>query len=269
MNISFISDLHVDHHIKNQTDLKTITSFIESIIKTDKSDKDVIVIAGDLSHDNLVSDIVIRTFSEHYNHVFIVLGNHDYYLLNSQKEIYHNDSTLRATDLNAMCKVYQNVTLFNNHDQFLYNYKGILFSGCTMMCHPTTEEGRSFYKYQMNDSKYIKADIKQLHDNDLELYQKIKKHHPDIFISHYPTITTNSHLRYPKHQMESFKCDVPYHVAPIQIFGHVHEHFTKYNFLDEHTFYVNTYGYPHEILNPAIQTIHVDVDGGIARSSEK
>lgn len=267
MNISFISDLHIDHHIKNQKDPETITSFIESIIKTDKSNKDVMVIAGDISHDNLVSDIVIKTFSKHYNHVFIVPGNHDYYLMNNQKDTYYNDSMFRLAELDEMCDIYSNVTLFNNHNRIVYNYNGVVFAGCTMMCYPTTEEGQSFYKYQMNDSKYIKTDLKKQHQYDLYKYNEIKNHKPDIFISHYPTITTNSHLRYPKHQMDSFKCDVPYHVAPIQIFGHVHEPFTKYNFLDEHTFYVNTYGYPHEILNPAIQTIHVD--GSITRNKEK
>lgn len=85
MKVSYISDLHLDFHVKYGSNedkmFKKTREFIEKLIQSDVGDKEVIVIAGDLSHYNKQSIAALEVFNEHYELVLFVPGNHDYYLV--------------------------------------------------------------------------------------------------------------------------------------------------------------------------------------------
>ena len=260
MNIAYINDLHIDHHIKYNKNkekyYESIKTFIINLInKSHLNEKDVLIIAGDLSHYNDISHLVLKTFSQYFNIVFFVPGNHDYYLISKNQLNKHQSSYNRVKNLILRCYDLKNVIIF--HSSFNNNYyKNKLFGGLTMTSLPKTEEEITFYNLFMNDKKYINNDVSYLNNKDVNQYYKLKDKHLDVFISHYPIITTDTHLRHLNDgSMGSYKCQVNELIAPINFFGHVHE-IKNYHFNNFH-FYTNALGYPHESLNTQIQEINI------------
>lgn len=260
MNIAYINDLHIDHHIKynkNQNKYyQSIEDFIINLINESQlTYRDVLIIAGDLSHYNDVSRLVLKTFSQYFNIVFFVPGNHDYYLISKSQLNKHETSYNRVKNLIHQCYDLNNVIIF--HSSFnnnYYQYKDKLFSGLTMTSLPKTEEEITFYNLFMNDKKYITDKVADLHHQDLNQYYELKNKNLDIFISHYPIISTDSHLLHLNDgSLGSYRCDVSELIAPINFFGHVHE-IKNYKF-DKYQFYTNALGYPHESLTNKIQEI--------------
>lgn len=260
MNIAYINDLHIDHHIKynkNQNKYyQSIEDFIINLIdKSQLINYDVLIIAGDLSHYNDVSRLVLKTFSQHFNIVFFVPGNHDYYLISKNQLNKHQSSYNRVKNLISQCYDLKNVIIF--HSSFnnnYYKYKNKIFGGLTMTSLPKTEEEITFYNLFMNDKKYINNDVSELNQKDLEQYYKLKNKNLDVFISHYPIITTDTHLRHLSDgSIGSYRCDVSELIAPVNFFGHVHE-IKSYNF-SNYQFYTNALGYPHENLNTKIKEL--------------
>ena len=262
MNIAYINDLHIDHHIKYNKNkekfYKSIKSFIINLInESHLNEKDVLIIAGDLSHYNDISHLVLEIFSQYFNIVFFVPGNHDYYLISNSQLNKHESSLNRVKNLIYQCYDLKNVVIFHSsfNDNY-YQYKDKLFGGLTMTSLPKTEEEITFYNLFMNDKKYITNDVAYLNQQDLLQYNQLKDKNLNIFISHYPIITTDSHLLHLNDgSLGSYKCEVSELIAPINFFGHVHE-IKNYKF-DKYQFYTSALGYPHEHLNTKIKEIEI------------
>jgi len=98
MIVDVLSDLHLDFYFKPQLTTNAnanIVSFFRPIL-TDNDTReigDVLIIAGDIGHYNEQNIEVLKTIQkEFYKHVICVLGNHDYYLVNSEaKYTFEND----------------------------------------------------------------------------------------------------------------------------------------------------------------------------------
>lgn len=265
MNISYISDLHIDNWISHKNNQikheKKVKEFIKNLIDKSKLEiKEVLVLSGDISHYNKITTWVLEVFSVEFEKVFFVSGNHDYYLIsNQQRTKYNNESKLRAKELTELTKKFDNVTYFNsiysvNHE----NYKGVIFAGATMTSLPKTEEEISFYRGFMNDSRYITEEPKFYHTYDRAIYDNILSMvKPDVFISHYPLIQTYSHQRHLNDgSIGSYKCEVKEFIAPINFFGHVHETNAEYQIAGT-IHYCNALGYPHEGFNVTIKQIEI------------
>lgn len=265
MNISYINDLHIDFWVKwNQSQQKykaRIQAFIELLIaKSDLNYKEVLIIAGDISHFNFVTKWVLEVFSKHFEKVFVVSGNHDYYLLSkNQKSKYDGSSMNRIKELKDMIDTLSNVTYFHSKYSIRYEvYKGITFAGITMTSLPETDKEKHFYRNVMNDSKYITESPDSLNRIDLIEYKVIIGNiKPDVFISHYPLIMTGSQKRYLNDgSIGSYLCRVGEHAAPINFFGHVHENNMKYK-VGENIHFTNALGYPNEGLRTKIKQIEI------------
>ncbi|EIW3378524.1 metallophosphoesterase [Staphylococcus pseudintermedius] len=266
MNISYISDLHIDNWIKHNKNQikheKYVKDFVNKLIdKSNLKVKEVLVIAGDISHYNRITMWVLEEFSKQFEKVFFVSGNHDYYLVSQQQmKKYKNESKLRAKELSELVKQLDNVTFFNSmYSDNSEVYKGVTFAGATMTSLPATEEEISFYRGFMNDSKYITEEPKLYNTYDKVIYENIlsEKVKPDVFISHYPLITTLSHRKHLNDgSIGSYKCEVGELIAPINFFGHVHEGNVMYRVVDT-KHYCNALGYPNEIKNTIIRQIEV------------
>lgn len=252
MKISYINDLHVDNWINYENE---IGGFVDEIITSSKNIGEVIIIAGDISHFNSITEQVLLKFSNYFEKVFFVYGNHDYYIINhTQYKQYNNNSINKLDELYNKLKKNDNIIIFN-HNNIYYDYKNLRFAGCTMTSKPETEEGIMFYQYHMNDYKFIPNDVNDMNNIDMKIYNEISKLKPDIFISHYPLFVTNSHLKFGLESLSSFMCKVDKYTAPINFFGHVHEK-DEYN-IDGYKFFTNAYGYSFEYLNAEIQTMEV------------
>ncbi|PXA12944.1 hypothetical protein DD899_13180, partial [Staphylococcus pseudintermedius] len=74
MNISYISDLHIDHWVKHNNNQikheKQVKEFINNLIeKSNLKIKEALVIAGDISHYNKITMWVLEEFSKQFDKV--------------------------------------------------------------------------------------------------------------------------------------------------------------------------------------------------------
>lgn len=254
MKVSYISDLHLDFHAqftKSQIKWQQRTEdFIMKIIETDEGERNILVIAGDISHFNSQSLWALKKFSEYYKQVIFTVGNHDYYLVSkNQSRIYGHSSKRRIDELYELSKLLSD----NIHPLFtdeIFEYEGITFGGNPLWYPLETIEQQIFFQNNSNDSIYIKGfNIKDAHHQSMKEYESLLNKNIDIMISHVPVINVDSHYRY-----NSTVCYLTY-VKEIQvkhwIMGHSHDQ--KVYEKPYCTFYMNALGYPEEQLSQSVE----------------
>lgn len=133
MKIDYISDLHIDFYIKETSNIEKLNSLIESLISkilnNDLTNRDILIIAGDLGHYFSMDSRFLIRMKEIYNEVILVGGNHDLYLVsNNQQSKYQYDSFNRQREMKYFCKSKEIHYLDGN----TVNIRGINFSGLAM-----------------------------------------------------------------------------------------------------------------------------------------
>ena len=249
MNIDCIADWRLDFYIphdsnhskwENKTHL-----FLDSLLPQNLGE--VLVIAGDISHYNIQSKWCLEHFSKHYEHVFFVLGNHDYYLISDgQSKKYKHKSKEREFELMGMLFSITNITML--YDFEVYTYKDKTFAGSTSW-YPLTEfKDVNFFNTVSNDSRLIKGiDIGNENYHEGLAYENMED--VDVLVTHVPSILINNHHKYGSsscylNELNNIK-------AKYNIFGHCHEQ-SEYDKVG-HKFYINALGYPNEWAN------HMDI----------
>jgi len=121
MTLDIISDIHLDFYAKFKQ--KSIETFTKKLINT-KTNKnfDVLIIAGDIGHYNDDNIYFLELISNYYKKVFVTWGNHDLYLLESQREKYYYNSFNRLNELKEMIKEIDNVVFLDGEK---IEYEGI------------------------------------------------------------------------------------------------------------------------------------------------
>lgn len=245
MKIDYISDFHLDFHVKHDTNhskwKRQTEQFLEELLPNKLGE--VLIIAGDLSHYNIQSKWILEYFSKLYKQVFFVLGNHDLYLIsNNQSSKYNHNSKNREYELASKISNLFNVTMLCDFD--VYEYEGVKFSGSTNWYSLTKFKDRQFFNSISNDSRLIKGvDIGHLNYLDVENYNKLDG--VDVIVTHVPPIIINSHYKYGStscylNKLKSFK-------AKHWIFGHCHEQNVYEK--EDVKFYINALGYPNEFTS--------------------
>ena len=84
--IDITSDLHLDFWIDPQNSQKKQEKMMRRLISCLLPDEpsNVLVIAGDTGHYNWQNVMFIKLLKETYNHICIVFGNHDLYLVSDK-----------------------------------------------------------------------------------------------------------------------------------------------------------------------------------------
>lgn len=253
IKVSYVSDLHLDFHVpfnKNQNKFKRSTiEFIRLLSDTDE-EKEVLVIAGDISHFNLQSYWAVEEFSKNYKKVLICYGNHDYYLISkSQSNKYSTNSQNRVDELTEMLKQLGNVHIFTKGNT-TFRHKDILFGGLTMWYPLGTSEQKMFFHNVSNDSQLIKGvNIEEMHKEDIKEYERLLKQDVDVMISHVPVINIDSHFKY--NSTACYLTRVKDINAKHWIMAHSHEQRTyKKPYC---SFHMNAIGYPEEKLGLKIK----------------
>lgn len=242
MQVDYISDLHLDFYIKHSGNYKKWEFKTHEFLKSLLPNKlgNILVIAGDLSHYNIQSYWTVEYFSKIYEHVFVVYGNHDYYLIsNGQRKKYKNDSVNRVAELSNMLTELDNVTVLEDFE--VREYNGYKIAGSTSW-YPLTEfKDYDFFKTYSNDSNLIsKLDIQHENFRELEKYNAMED--VDILVTHIPPIMIDSHHIYGGtscylNELKNIK-------AKYHVFGHCHEQ-AVYNKAGI-KFSINALGYPNE-----------------------
>lgn len=163
LNISILSDLHLDFYFKSFKQSKEeVKKFFDPIftpivegVKVDPSD--VLVIAGDLGHYNAESAKIIGYLRElYFKHIVCVLGNMDDYGMNSYN---------RANEMREMLDAIDGVHCLDGN---VIEIEGVRFGGCDSWydgqyklhnLNPhfksSIEDVRRSWKYVMNDAAYM------------------------------------------------------------------------------------------------------------------
>lgn len=250
LHISYISDLHLDFYIQPWADWeRKMTLFLEQLLPSEQAD--VLIIAGDLSHYNKQSLFALQFFSKHFEQIFVVMGNHDYYLVsNNHVNRYNKQSMNREIELQQMIQSLPNVTLLQRYEVTKFN--NVSFAGATNWYGLKTKEEQAFFHERSNDSKLIRRySIAKQHIAEMTAYERLDK--VDVLVTHVPPITIHSHLldRSPAcylNQLATVK-------AKHHIFGHCHEQETYQQ--NDAIYYINALGYPDEKLPQKIRTFTV------------
>jgi len=78
MKIGYVSDTHLDFFVHPNKNHK-IREYIQNILNPEGGD--VLIVAGDISHYNTQTILLLEELSTYYNQVLFTIGNHDLYLI--------------------------------------------------------------------------------------------------------------------------------------------------------------------------------------------
>lgn len=268
IKVNYINDIHLDFYVrprgaKGRNPIETyeqrVREFSAKLLGNSEKG-DILIISGDLGHDNQGNYYLLKYFSENYDFVIFTYGNHDMYVGRGfyGKERFSND---RVWDLYERIQDLPNVKFLGHDLDKVVYYKDFKIGGTCLLGLPTTPEEKVFYVTKMNDYNYInlrnglrksetvlrtEEETKKATEGEWEntgfttVFVRIKRHTEleesyveelvegglDIFVSHYPILYTESHHKFGEGDLGSFGS---YHKtleivpARFNFFGHVHE----------------------------------------------
>lgn len=202
--IQVVSDLHFEFY----SSFFTVKEFISSLRK--ESSANIIVLAGDIATKTWINSI-LEIFSENWEHVIFVCGNHEYYG-SSFREIH-----------DLLSSVPENVHILNDSSFEIDNFR---FLGSTLWFE---YKERSFDDRYMNDFHRIiniSNEVGKIHENTVE-YLKNSIQQNDIVITHHLPCFESVDPRYKDHHLTKYFYspmeDIIVNTQPqLWIHGHTH-----------------------------------------------
>ncbi|TSI05284.1 metallophosphoesterase [Lysinibacillus sp. BW-2-10] len=242
MIIHYSSDIHADFWIpfkNNQMKWEKNTRLFAEAVRPESAGE-VLVVAGDLSNLNRQSMWLLDVWQQYYEQIFIVLGNHDYYLdSGSQSKKYMFSSPNRIKELQDFISSYKNIKLLEEFKPVVYGDK--IFAGDTAWYSIKTNVERDFFYGLSNDSRLIKGfNIMEAYDKCQQDYDQLDR--ADIIITHVPPIRFKGHETYGN--TLGYLTEFPSLKAPIWIAGHCHDVGVYQVEGTNTTVYTNAFGYP-------------------------
>lgn len=188
MKIQYISDIHLEHW--DILEIDRIIPFINTIHLKTPSDQTILVLAGDigsLTAKNTFLSSFINYAVEHWDYVFYVAGNHEYYNKRSTR-------TKITEKLRSLTRTRSNLFFL---DRDIVEVDGVRFLGCTLWSNPISKDGFSDYKhiyYQKTNTERKPISLTILagwHEADREWLREIIQD-GDIVITHFmPALTSD------------------------------------------------------------------------------
>lgn len=257
VSIDFVSDLHVNHYVQicscdNQWKRETKEFIWENYLVDQKSE--AIVLAGDYSEINRQSIWLIESFAEAYDHVLVVFGNHDHYMVGKEiMDVYEGSSENRVSEVVNHFKNSPNIHFLQNKT---VEIGGLTFAGSRLWYDIKSAENLKFYNLRSNDSKYIFPDpstiYKKYHEADMAFYESLE--HVDVMITHVPPVIPPSGGKI----SELYVTPVKKFKAKHWICGH--QHLVENFKIEDTVFHMNAVGYPSEENTPTTKTFICEED---------
>jgi DNA repair exonuclease SbcCD nuclease subunit len=264
MKIDILSDLHLDFYFKpHLTTQENVVSFFEPIFTQNNTRKigDVLIIAGDIGHYNSQNIEVLKIVQKKfYKYIICVLGNHDYYLVNSDaKYSFKNNSFNRIDNMKHLIKKEKNIFCL---DADIIEIEGIKLGGCNSWYDDSYVKKyfkqfdvnyvNLLWKQYINDSRLIYGinNFDTIYKIEMEKLEKIYQN-CDVMITHVNPSCSEEHIneKYhnnPTNTFFTFDGSKYYNNGTMKywIFGHTHDSI-EYEIGDV-KFLCNPLGYPHE-----------------------
>jgi len=261
-----ISDIHLDHWISpvpcGAVQSRKIEKLFSRMLPVSPSP--VLVIAGDMGHYNNQNYLMLEFLKQYYEHILIVRGNHDLYLVSNQQRRKFGSSDARWEDMKNRASALDNLHFLEGT---CVTIDGVTFGGTGMWydfqygmqcCGHSLEQMTAIWQEMMNDGRYISG-IPDAEEEKRKL-ESVLARQPDVIVTHVGPDWTHAKNRYARGVTKSFyffdgqayldQCE-----GKIWCFGHIHEHY----------FYIhkgcrlenNAMGYPGDFAFPRIRTIQI------------
>ena len=266
MTVDILSDLHLDFYFKpHLTTAENVASFFKVVFTDDGTREigDILIVAGDIGHYNDQNIEVLKIFQkEFYKHIVCVLGNHDYYLVDSKaKDTFENDSFKRVEDMRKLINHEENMYCLDGE---IIEIDGVKFGGAdswydeayVRRYYPQFDSNHInlLWNGNINDSRLIKGinrfdDISKLEIKKLEkIYQDC-----DVMITHVNPSFDEEHINEKYHNSPintffTFDGSKFYKDGSMKywVFGHTHDAI-EYE-MEGVSFLCNPLGYPNESM---------------------
>ncbi len=239
LKIDILSDTHFDNYFYGKYTNYDVINFYSQIIDFNNCG-DVLVIAGDIGHNNSQNIKILKLLKQYYKNIICVLGNHDYYLLGKENKSLFKNSFERVENMRELINSQDGMYCLNGD---IIEIVGIKFGGCDGWYndgyfgrqYPTESFPRKstnvMWRNIMNDAEFIYGvenfdDIFQIERPKIE---KVFKE-CDVMITHINPSAKNEHINinYQNNPSNVFFCfegekylkngNMKY-----WIFGHTHE----------------------------------------------
>jgi UDP-2,3-diacylglucosamine pyrophosphatase LpxH len=272
MKIDYTSDLHIDFWLEQELNEDILVSSLIHKNLFSKANGEVLLIGGDIGHYNEQNvkflELLLRIYD--YKHIFFVLGNHDYYLINHQWEKYKGNSFARIDELKQMLEPFEHITLL---DGDVCAYKGINFGGCGMWYdgvyarrlnyNISDSAMQTLWEDKMMDAIHIGgiSHFKELFNLEVEKLHNIYKK-SDVILTHVNPSISPKHTKgkYTLNLLNGFySFDGEYFLentsARYWLFGHTHVGI-DYEVADLKVM-CNPLGYPNERVKPTLLSFDI------------
>jgi|GEM_PF-455632 len=239
LKIDILSDTHFDNYFYGKYTNYDVINFYSQIIDFNNCG-DILVIAGDIGHNNSQNIKILKLLKQYYKNIICVLGNHDYYLLGKENKSQFKDSFERVENMRELINSQDGMYCLNGD---IIELDGIKFGGCDGWYndgyferqYPAEAFSRKstnvMWRNIMNDANFIYGvenfdDIFQIERPKIE---KVFKE-CDVMITHINPSAKNEHIniRFQNNPSNVFFCfegekylkngNMKY-----WIFGHTHE----------------------------------------------
>lgn len=240
VQIDVISDLHLDFYLPRDSSSKDVENFIKDFRKDMqyKSDK-VLIVSGDISHDNDLSEAMLRQLADLWEYVLVIPGNHDWYLQDKNKDD-------RYAELISNLEDKEDNILFLMDKVDIFEYKGVKIGGTIMFYNLKEMKDYVMWKSIMIDSDYLTREfIQARNDKDVAYYNKVIDN-VDIFVSHVPIVNLDG-----KSTTENLFLNMDVDPKPGVLYLSGHTHYPR-NSVDLKANFdaINvSYGYPSEVAD--------------------
>jgi metallophosphoesterase superfamily enzyme len=239
LKIDILSDTHFDNYFYGKYTNYDVINFYSQIIDFNNCG-DVLVIAGDIGHNNSQNIKILKLLKQYYKNIICVLGNHDYYLLGKENKSLFKNSFERVENMRELINSQDGMYCLNGD---IIEIDGIKFGGCDGWYndgyfgrqYPTESFSRKstnvMWRNIMNDANFIHGveNFDDIFEIERPKIEKVFKD-CDVMITHINPSAKNEHIniRYQNNPSNVFFCfegekylkngNMKY-----WIFGHTHE----------------------------------------------
>jgi len=251
MKIWYVSDLHFDFiTTSNRATSKLLKRYF------DEYEGEMLLIAGDISHYLKQIETILNFFTEKFDHVLYVYGNHEFYNVSHRQQKRYVQT---FDKINALKNLNTRAILLDGDYVEIHGIK--IGGGCgwhdksylkEMLGDTFTDKlYLSLWKTYMNDGYKIPQLSNPEYLTEIELTKLRSLSYVDILCTHYVPSTIDR--LFPLHRndrLNTFFCfDGTFIKYDISVHGHVHGNLEID--LNDKRFYRNAIGYPNE-KNPML-----------------